>query len=257
MPIIQSVTRALNILELFDERTRELSIKEISNRMDLNKSTVHSLLKTLMHHGYVSQNHSTSEYHLGWKLYERGNLVTSQLDIRKLARRHLEELNSQTDKTVHLVQLMGKEAIYIDKINGNGSLVVQSRIGKRVHLHSSAVGKVLVANLTEDDFEGIFTKYDFVKKTDNSILSLEEFKLEMNRVRKEKYAIDNEENEEGIICFALPIRDYSKKVVAAVSVSTPKAVFNEEVANVNKRCLKVCATNISKELGFISDNEND
>lgn len=257
MPIIQSVTRALDILELFDESTRELSIKEISNRLDLNKSTVHSLLKTLMYYGYVSQNHSTSEYHLGWKLYERGNLVTSQLDVRNLARIHLEELNKQTNKTVHLVQLLGKEAVYIDKINGNGSLVVHSRIGKRVHLHTSAVGKVLAANLTEDDFEGIFNKYEFVKKTNNSILNLEELKIEMNRVRKEKYAMDNEENEEGIICFALPIRDYSKKVVAAVSVSTPKAVFNEEVAKINKKYLKICVTNISKELGFFTDDENE
>ena len=111
MPIIQSVARSLEILELFDENTRELSIKEISNRLDLHKSTVHSLLKTLMHYGYIAQSTTTSDYHLGWKLYERGNLVTSQLDLRAIARKHLEKLNQQTNNTVHLVQLLGNEAV--------------------------------------------------------------------------------------------------------------------------------------------------
>lgn len=254
MPIIQSVARSLEILELFDENTRELSIKEISNRLDLHKSTVHSLLKTLMHYGYIAQNTSTSDYHLGWKLYERGNLVTSQLDLRAIAREHLEELHQQTNKTVHLVQLLGDEAVYIDKINGTGTLVVQSRIGKRVQLHSSAVGKVLAAHLEEKDFNKIFSGYQFVKRTRHSIETMDEFLEEIQRVRTNQFAIDNEENEEGVICFALPIRDYTKKVIAAVSVSTPKAIFNEEIAEKNKKYLKVCVECISKELGYIGSS---
>ncbi|MFP3919746.1 IclR family transcriptional regulator [Lysinibacillus telephonicus] len=250
MPIIQSVARSLEILELFDENTRELSIKEISNRLDLHKSTVHSLLKTLMHYGYIAQNTTTSDYHLGWKLYERGNLVTSQLDLRAIARKHLEKLNQQTNNTVHLVQLLGNEAVYIDKINGTGTLVVQSRIGKRVQLHSSAVGKVLAAHLDEKDFNKIFSGYQFIKRTQRSIESMEEFLEEIKKVRMNHFAIDNEENEEGVICYALPIRDYTKKVTAAVSVSTPKAIFNEEIAESNKKYLKLCVDYISKELGY-------
>jgi len=257
MPIIQSVARSLEILELFDEHTRELSIKEISNKLDLHKSTVHSLLKTLMHYGYVKQNAATSDYLLGWKLYERGNLVVSQLDLRSIARVHLEELNEQTNKTVHLVQLIGEDAVYIDKINGTGSLVVHSRIGKRVQLHSSAVGKVLAAHLDSKDFAKIFNGYEFVKRTPNSIESMEEFLEEIKRVRTEQFAIDNEENEEGIICFALPIRDYSRKVIAAVSISTPKAIFTEEIAERNKHYLRICVKHISKELGFIESSNSE
>lgn len=250
MPIIQSVARALSILELFDDINRELSIKEISVKLDLNKSTVHSLLKTLKEYGYISQNNETTNYSLGWKLYERGHLMVSQMDIRNVARVHLEKLNEQTNQTVHLVTLQGKEAIYIDKINGHSSLVIYSRIGKRVPLHTSGVGKVLTAFLDENQLKSLLDGYIYEKRTEKSIDSYERFIEALEEVREIGYAKDYEENEPGIICFAMPVRDFSEEVIAAVSVSTPKSHFNDEISERNYQCLKNCVEAISNNLGY-------
>lgn len=250
MPIIQSVSRALAILELFDETNRELSIKEISLKLNLNKSTVHSLLSTLKEQGYISQNNETNEYSLGWKLYERGYLIVSQMDIRNVARAHLEKLNNETNQTVHLVTLLGKEAIYIDKITGNSSLVIYSRVGKRVPLHSSGVGKVLAAFLNEAQLNSVMDGYVFEKRTENTLVSHEKFLEEIKAVKKNGYAIDYEENEPGIICIAMPVYDYSGEVIAAVSISTPKSFYNNEVEKLNYTCLKKCVEELSLDLGY-------
>ncbi|MCM3387032.1 IclR family transcriptional regulator [Ureibacillus chungkukjangi] len=250
MPIIQSVARALAILELFDDTNRELSIKEISVKLDLNKSTVHSLLKTLKEYGYISQNNETTDYSLGWKLYERGHLMVSQLDIRNVARVHLEKLNEQTNQTVHLVTLLGKEAIYIDKINGHSALVIYSRIGKRVPLHSSGVGKVLAAFLDESQLKSLMDGYIFEKTTVNTIDSYKSFVEELEGVREKGYAADFEENEPGIICIAMPVHDFSGEVIAAISVSTPKSHINDEVAERNYQYLKECVEIVSSNLGY-------
>src|SRR5437763_708089 len=103
MPIIQSVERALQILDLFDEYSTELKITEISARMDLNKSTIHSLLKTLQKHGYIQQDAENGKYKLGLKLYERGNLAVKNTDIREVSRKYLVEISMQTGHTIHLV----------------------------------------------------------------------------------------------------------------------------------------------------------
>lgn len=250
MVLIQSLARAFHILDLFDDTTKTLSLKEISNKLDLNKSTVHSLLKTLKHYGYIAQDDVTQEYSLGWKLYERGNLVISQIDLKNVAARHLKDLNMKTNETVHLVIRLDNEAFYIDKINGHNTLVIYSRIGKKVPLHSSAVGKVLTAYLPDDKCERIFSTYDFVQATPQTITDYESFKSELIKVREHGYAMDKEENEVGIVCVAMPIYDYSNKVIAAVSVSTPKINFSKRKKKEVLSYLRSCVNEISDELGY-------
>jgi len=112
MPIIQAVERALTILDLFDEHSTELKITEISERMNLNKSTVHSLLKTLKKNGYIDQDGESGKYKLGMKLLERGNFVITNLDVRNIAKKYLLDLSKKTGHTLHLVILEGKEGLY-------------------------------------------------------------------------------------------------------------------------------------------------
>ncbi|WP_153723014.1 IclR family transcriptional regulator [Sporosarcina cascadiensis] len=249
MGLVQSVVRAIKILEVFDEINKELSIKEISAKVELNKSTVHALLKTLKEYGYIAQDEETADYSLGWKLYERGNLLLSQLDIKTAASRHLQILNKATNETVHLVKLLDKEAIYIDKINGHNTLVIYSRIGRKVPLHCSAVGKVLAAYLPDSSLNQLLDGYEFIQATDNSILNRADYLEELVHVKENGYAVDDEENEYGIICFAMPIYDHTNSVVAAVSVSTPKSTFTKEIELKHLELLKICVDSISQELG--------
>ncbi|MBO1511179.1 IclR family transcriptional regulator [Metabacillus bambusae] len=250
MPIIQSVDRALRILELFDDRENELSITEISKRMNLHKSTIHSLLKTLQSHRYIKQNEENGKYSLGLKLFERGNYVIENMDLRTNARKYLESLAFQTKNTVHLVILDGQEGVYIDKVEGHGVTVLYSKVGRRVPIHTSAVGKALVAFKNDREIENILTNYEYTKRTDKTIMNNEEFLSELQSVRHNGFAIDNEENEPGIFCLAVPIMDHTNKVIAAISMSLSSAKAKDEIINEYKTLLKETGEQISVSLGY-------
>ena len=113
--IIQSVDRALTILEMFNEGNDELGILEVSDRMELPKSTVHGIIKTLVIRGYLVQNVDTKKYKLGIRLFELGNIVSKGFDIKTKAAPYLIEAFKQTNETVHLVRFENNEAIYVDK----------------------------------------------------------------------------------------------------------------------------------------------
>ncbi|ADI26553.1 IclR family transcriptional regulator [Geobacillus sp. C56-T3] len=251
MPLIQAVDRALRILDLFDEYETELKITDISERMQLHKSTVHSLLKTLQHHHYIEQNPENGKYRLGMKLFERGNLVIRHLDIRSVSKKHLIDLSIKTGNTVHLVILDGKEGIYIDKVEGTSGTVLYSRIGRRVPIHSSAVGKALVAFKSEKELKELLRGYVYKRHTANTIANEEEFLQELERVRSNGYALDREENEPGITCVAVPVRDHSGNVIAAISISQPSAKVDDLVLNTEIRLLQSAAEQISREMGYV------
>ena len=250
MPIIQSLDRALRILDLFDEYDRELKITDISERMALHKSTVHSLLKTLQKHHYIDQNPENGKYRLGLKLFERGSFVIQSLDLRTMAKEHLLELSKKTGHTVHLVILDGKEGVYIDKVESPAATIIYSRIGRRVPIHSSGVGKALVAFKNEAELEKILDGYEFTKQTPNTITDREAFLAEIKQIQEKGYAIDNEENEPGVCCVAIPIKNHTGQVVAAISSSTTAAQFTEDVLLKMVELLKETAEAVSKKLGY-------
>ncbi|MBU8908200.1 IclR family transcriptional regulator [Desertibacillus haloalkaliphilus] len=249
MPIIQSVDRALKILELFNEHETELKITDISERLHLHKSTVHSLLKTLQSHRYIEQNHESGKYRLGMKLFERGNFVLQTMDVGNLAKPHLHTISKETRQTVHLVILDGKEGVYIDKVEGLTSSSLYSRIGRRIPIHCSAVGKALVAYKSKKVLNEILDDYDFIQQTQYTITSNEEFLKELETVRQKGYSQDNQENELGVHCIAIPIRNHTGEVVAAISISSPVMRFNEEEMAKHIEILKREAKALSKKLG--------
>ncbi|MFC0561658.1 IclR family transcriptional regulator [Halalkalibacter alkalisediminis] len=254
MPIIQSVDRALHILELFDEYEKELKITDISERLMLHKSTVHSLLKTLQKHGYIEQNPDNGKYRLGMKLFERGNLVIQSLDIRELAKPHLQALTKETQQTVHLVVLDGKEGVYIDKVEGITSSALYSRIGRRIPIHCSSVGKALVAFKSLEEIDSILKDYDFAYRTEHTITNKEDFLKELETVRKHGFSRDNQENEPGVNCVAIPVKNYTGEVVAAMSISSPVMRFNEEQIQWQIDLLKEEASKLSAKLGYGYEN---
>ncbi|MFJ7637891.1 IclR family transcriptional regulator [Peribacillus sp. NPDC097225] len=249
MPVIQSVDRALRILDLFDEHTTELKITDISNQMGLHKSTIHSLLKTLLNHGYISQNPENGKYGLGMKLFERGNYVIQSLDIRDLSKKYLMDLSAKTGQTTHLVILDGKEGVYIDKVEGPMAVILYSKIGKRIPLHCSAVGKALIAFKDPEEIKKILHEYDYLKQTERTITDESTFMGELQQVRSQGYAIDNQENEPGVRCIAAPIRNHENKVIAAISLSTLVGRINDSQLDVFIEQLKQATLALSEQMG--------
>ncbi|MFH5182653.1 IclR family transcriptional regulator [Paenibacillus sp. TAB 01] len=250
MPIIQSLDRALQIVDLFDETTKELKITEISARMDLHKSTVHSLLKTLQLHGYIDQDEESGKYRLGMKLLEKGQLLLQGMDIRALARKHLVSLSALTGQSTHLVILDGREGVYIDKVEGDKAAIRYSRIGRRVPLHSSAVGKVLAAFQVKDEQAKLLSNYSYTVHTASTISDEEAFLRALEQARIEGLAYDNEENEPGVRCGAAPIYDHTGAVIAAMSLSTLKTAVDDASFAEYMKLLKQEASAISQLLGY-------
>lgn len=250
MPIIQSVERALKILDLFDEHTTELKITEISEKMGLHKSTVHSLLKTLQEYSYIYQNPEDGKYGLGLKLAERGNFVISNMDIRKAARKYLLDLSSKTGQTVHLGILDGREGVYIDKVEGEQSIIRYSRIGRRLPLHSTAIGKVLLAYQNPKDIDRLLQDYPYYFQTTSTITNEAVLRKEIGKIQQQGYAVDNQENEQGVRCTAVPILNGKGKVLAAISISTLISRVSDQQLAIFIDLLKSACQELSEQMKY-------
>jgi IclR family transcriptional regulator, KDG regulon repressor len=253
MPIIQSVERALKILDLFDEHTSELKITEISEKMGLHKSTVHSLLKTLQEHSYINQNPEDGKYRLGLKLAERGNVVISHMDITKTAKNYLLNLSAKTKQTVHLGILDGREGVYIDKVEGEQSIIRYSRIGRRLPLHSTAIGKVLLAYQAPNKMELFLKSYHYQQQTDNTIINETVFREELEKVKEQGYALDDQENEQGVRCAAVPIFNGKGYVLAALSISTLVSRVNDQELHLFIDLLKTSCKDLSEQMRYVDE----
>lgn len=250
MPIIQSVERALRILDLFDEYNVEIKITDISTQIGLHKSTLHSLLKTLQVAGYIDQNKENGKYRLGMKLVERGNLVVNSIDIRDKARSYLLDLASQTGQTTHLAILDGKEAVYIDKVEGKLAVITFSRIGRRLPIHATAIGKVLMAFTQEEEVNALLQDYNFTQQTPNTLVDRETYLKELEFVRQNGYAIDNQENEQGVRCISVPIWNHARRIIAAISMSTLTNRVSDDDINAYILLLKEASKALSQRLGY-------
>jgi DNA-binding IclR family transcriptional regulator len=252
--LVQTLERASFILDILGQSPHGISIKDLSDRMGLPKGTTHRLVSSLSYFGYVRQDQNTKNYFLGFKLVELGNLLLGQLDLRREAEPFLRELAEQTRETVHLVILDGNEIVYLDKLETEphtGGLRMASRVGSRNPAHSCAVGKVLMAYLPEGALARMVGENGLPKRTGNTITDFNQLKNHMTLVRKQGYAIDDEENERGIRCVGAPVFDEAGKVVAAISVSGPAfRVTKKNVQEKLKKEVMETALRISKRLGF-------
>ena len=250
--LVQTIERVSLILDILGQHTQGISVKELSEKVELPKGTTHRLLSSLVYFDFVSQDELTKNYHLGFKLVELGNLLINQLDFRNVARPFMLKLAEKTGETIHLVILDQNEALYIEKVALNQTgLQMMSRVGLRIPIHSSSVGKILAAYLAEDELDQIVKTSGLPRRTQNTITDRTKFKNHLQDVRDKDYAIDNEENEKGIRCVAAPIRDENGVVIAAMSISGPsiRLTLNAILDSLKDH---VCDTalNISKKLGF-------
>jgi Transcriptional regulator len=250
MPIIQSVERALHILDLFNEQATELKITDISKQMGLSKSTLHSLLKTLQLHGYIDQNPENGKYRLGMKLVERGQFVVGTIDIRQKAKRWLTALSQETGQTTHLGILDGNEGVYIEKIEGKLAAIAYSRIGRRLPVHATAIGKVLLAWLGDDELKALLKTYHYTAFTPSTITDQKTLLTTLAQTRQNHYAIDNEENEQGVRCIAVPVWDHDSRVIAALSLSTLTSRVDDNELEVYRNKLMEAGLQLSKTLGY-------
>ncbi|AKS38197.1 IclR family transcriptional regulator [Anoxybacillus gonensis] len=247
---VKSVSRALQIMDILSNERHGMGVTEIAKQIGIHKSSVYRLLSTLVEYGYVEQDEETERYKLGYKLLEMSSKLLESIDLRKEAKPYLRELEKLTNEVVHLVVYDQGEVIYIEKLDGNETLRMHSKVGKRAPMHCTAVGKAILAHLPKHVVVDILDRKGLPPHTDYTITDRQMLFQELERVRQHGYALDLEENEYGIRCVAVPIFDHTKQVIAAVSVSGPTIrMTNERIEQLHAQ-MRMIGKQISERLGY-------
>jgi IclR family acetate operon transcriptional repressor len=246
---ITSLQRGLRLLQLFSESPQGLAAKQVAVRSRLPVSTVHRFLANLEGSGFLNCS-GDGVYHLGIACFAIGQAALGQLDIRRVSLPYLRELNRQTRETIHLTVRHGLSAVYVEKLDSPEQLRIHSRIGAAVPLYCTAVGKVMLAYMPDDERERSLPQLGLKRLTPNTVGSLQELEAELHRVRKNGYACDLEEHEPHIRCLAAPIRDHAGAVNASLSITAP--VVRMAITRLRQLAplIQTAGMQISRELGY-------
>ncbi|PJG83604.1 DNA-binding transcriptional regulator KdgR [Caviibacterium pharyngocola] len=246
---VSSVLKVFGIIEALAEQ-KDIGITDLAQRLMMSKSTTYRFLQTMKTLGFVSQEGETDKYGLTLKLFEIGAKSLEYVDLITLANKEMSVIAKQTNETLHLGMLEGNEIIYLHKIDSNYSLRMHSRIGRRNPLYSTAIGKVLLSDYESDEIHKILQDVVFVKHTDKTLENVAQLEQELDRVRVQHYAEDNEEQEPGLRCIAAPVYNRFGKIIAGISISLPTIRFKEEQLPELVRLLQTAGRNVSEQLGF-------
>lgn len=250
--MVKSVGRALDIITLVSLKKGGLGVTEIAKQIDINKSSVYRILSTLAQYGYIEQDEDTGRYKLGYKFLEISSKLLESIDLRAEARPFLQQLEDETNEVIHLVVYDQGEVVYIEKLDGNQTLRMHSKVGKRAPVHCTSVGKAILAYLPLNVVLDILDRKGMALHTDKTITNKDIFIQELASVKRNGYALDLEENEYGITCIAVPIFDHLGKVIAAASISGPTLrMTDERMTHLQARMLHI-GKQISVRLGYES-----
>ncbi|MEG0962063.1 MAG: IclR family transcriptional regulator [Lachnospiraceae bacterium] len=218
---IQVADRLFGAMEIMAAKG-PLTLMQLSKELELNKSTVHRILNSLIYMGYAKQDIENGKYAMSYKILGLANQVLEKSDVLTMVRPFLKKLASLSGETVHFVQLDGNEAVYIDKVESyQNSVRMVSKVGNRIPLYCSGVGKAIAAQLKDNEVDLLWKNSNIQSYTKNTVVELDKFKKLLKQVRKLGYALDNEEMEIGVRCIAVCITDFNGKPRYAFSISAP------------------------------------
>jgi DNA-binding IclR family transcriptional regulator len=247
--LIQSVDRALTLMEIVAAQKDEISLQALSYKAGLNSSTAYRLLNTLRAHGLVQQSPDTRGYRLGLKILQLATAVRDQLDLQQLVRPFLQYLAEASGESANLVVLEGDEAVYIDQVLSTHPIRAFTQIGVRVPLHCAAVGKMLLAHMPDQRREDIIRK-GLPAFTKNTITNPYRLREELAKVRDQGFAVDIEERQEQVRCVAAGVLDDQSSIVAAISISGPAhRLSSERLQDELSGLVRKTAGEISSNLG--------
>lgn len=223
--IIQSVTNALDLLEEFRGEDTELGVTELSKRLGLHKNNVFRLLATLESRGYMEQNKVTGNYRLGLKVLELGQVFIKHMGLLKMARPILEEIVERCNETSYLGVIRDDRVVYVDVVEATRPVRVISRVGVGLPVYCSAVGKAQIAFESADEVDRILNENPMKRYTAHTLADRGQVLAQLDEIRQRGYALDDEEYDEGIRCVGVPVRDYTRRVIAGLSISGPAYRF--------------------------------
>jgi DNA-binding IclR family transcriptional regulator len=247
---VQSLARALRLLEALADSDRELSLTELSDKLEWPKSTIHGILTTLRDYRFVEQSEINGRYRLGVRLFEFGQKAARNWGIREIALPVMQKLNAQCGEMVQLATEDAGEVFYLEKIDSTHIIRIVSEIGIRLPIHCSGLGKVLLAFRAPTEARRILMRNGMRRMTNKTITDPAEMEVELAKIRKQGFATDNQEIMEGLSCIAAPIRDKDGVVKYAVSISGIAERLTGAYMEQIKEYVIQAADEISHNLGF-------
>lgn len=225
---IQVAGRLFQALELLAD-TGSIGLMDLSATLSLNKTTAHRVLNSLIYMGYAKQDPATGKYEPTFKIVDIANRIMSKVDIVQTVRPYLRKLMEASGETVHFVERDGTDAVYIDKVESfNNGMQMVSRIGSRIPLYCSGVGKAMLAQMDSWEAEEVWNASGVSPLTEHTITDYGKFQQELAQIQQRGYALDNEENQIGVRCIACSLKDPARIPKYAFSISAPTSRMNDE-----------------------------
>lgn len=239
----------LDLIEAMASTNHELTITQANRKFKIPKSSVYAILQTLKSRGYVDKD-KDDRYFLTLKLFSLGSTLVDSLDLRSRVYPLLKELTEKAQITGHIAVLDNGYAVYIEKVEVMGAVRLTTWVGKRMHVHSTAMGKALAAHFSDEEIEQFVEKHGLKRMTEKTLSNLRDFKKELARVRTVGYSVSSEENELGVRAVAAPIFDHRGVPIAAVNLGGSTIQIKVENFHHLGELVRSYALKMSRTLGY-------
>jgi len=246
---VRAVERALQILACFDDEHPERGISDIAQAVKLHKATTHRIVTTLMSFGYIERAEDGQRYRLGLRLADLGYKVIRRLDLRREAAPHMNDLADRLGENCDLCVYDRGQVLYLEVVQGNHALTIAAAVGRSLPVHATASGKVLLAHLPEQEREE-FLGRTLEVHTQHTITDPDALRRQLETVRSQGYAVDDEELEAGIRAVSAPIRNREGRVIAAMSIASPASRLTLDRLPVVAKELVAAAGAVSTRMGW-------
>jgi DNA-binding IclR family transcriptional regulator len=246
-----TLARGLTIFEYIALQggQKGVTLQEITNELKIPRSNVYRYLTTFCEYGWLEKGQDSSRYYLGCKVLQIGGAYLQGLDLRNIARPFLEDLAHETGLTVHLATLSGDSILYIDKVESNSPIQMRSRLGMTAPCYCTAMGKAMLAALEPALVSDLLIN-PLLPRTANTITDKSRFIEHLDQIRRCGFAVDNEENEEGIGCIGASIKNFEDQMIGGLSVSTLIQFLDQDSILELGQKVRNAAYSISQRMGY-------
>lgn len=251
----QSVARAIAALNILAASTTPLGVREIARQLDVAPSIAQRLVRTLSNAGFIEQIEETSRYTIGYRAFLIGNAFIGQSSIHSVV---MPELYALADQHINgfLGVLRDRAVVYLANVQSTGPIALTHRPGSQTYLHSTSLGKALLAEMTDQQIRSLLGSDPLPRLTNSTKVTVNQLLAEMKSIRAQGYALNEEENRVGVFSVGAVVRDASNRVIGAVSGGVPSSILNKKERARIVGLVVQAAKNASRRLGARVDDDN-
>lgn len=248
---VKSADRVLDIFELFAERREPMNLSDIARELDMPASSTHKLLQNLLARGYLETEAQGKTFRLGYKLFEIGSKYAQQTDLSGEFQLAAQKIVDELNESVFLTIRNGNKVLYVAEKQSTHPVRFVSHLGMQLPLHATAMGKVLLSGMSDDDIAALYPDRQLGRLTETTVTSFDELMEQIRRIRIEGVGYSNGESVFGVRCVAAPVRGASRRIVASLGVSIPDARWEPQLWQRIVESVRQGAEEMSMKLYFV------